>query len=141
MGRAGWYWWQLVPNAGGDDVLHPMSQHSPACTSAAAFSGHTPQGLTLLHARCTSTHITPNPTLCHPPAPAVTELQKDSTCLQLLALRGCAGALGKSPQQGCSTLPALSLPCSKLLVPHNCLNFGSINVQAVKIEADAKRPI
>lgn len=43
MGRAGWHWWQLVPNAGGDDVLHPMFQHIPACMSAAAFSGHTPR--------------------------------------------------------------------------------------------------
>lgn len=131
----------METNAGDHDVLHPMSQHSPACTSAAAFSGHTHQGLTLVHAWCTPAHNVPIPTLCHPPAPAVTGLQKDSTCLQPPAMHGCAGALGKSPQQGCSTLTALSLPCSKLLVPHNCLNFGSINVQAVKIEADAKRAI
>lgn len=42
------------------------------------------------------------------------------------------------------TLAALNLTCSfpsKLLVPCNCLNFGSINVQAVKIELVAKRPI
>lgn len=49
------------------------------------------------------------------------------------------------PLHGAQRTPAaLNLTCSspsKLLVPCNCLNLGSINVQAVKIKPRAKRPI
>lgn len=48
------------------------------------------------------------------------------------------------PSGALSMLTKQNLTCSfpaKFLVPCNCLNLGSINVQAVKIKLDAKRPI